>query len=80
VNVPIVCAGALVNAGDVVVGDADGVVVVKRELAAEVARLGNERVAKEQKSRERLRAGELGLDFYGLRAKLKELGVEYVDE
>lgn len=80
VNVPIVCAGAIVNPGDVVVGDVDGVVVVKREAAAEVARLGNERIAREQKSRERLRAGELGLDFYGLRAKLKELGVEYLDE
>jgi 4-hydroxy-4-methyl-2-oxoglutarate aldolase len=56
------------------------VVVVPRGNAADVARLGTERVAKEQKSRERLRAGELGLDFYGLRAKLTELGVRYVDE
>jgi 4-hydroxy-4-methyl-2-oxoglutarate aldolase len=45
-----------------------------------VARLGTERLAKEQKTRERLRSGELGLDFYGLRAKLAELGVQYVDE
>jgi len=53
---------------------------VPRAAAAEVARLGTERVAKEQKSRERLRTGELGLDIYGWRAKLAELGVQYVDE
>src|SRR6476660_7347871 len=80
VNVPIVCAGAAVSPGDVIVADADGVVVVKRETAAEVARLASERFAKEQKTRERLKAGELGVDFYGLRAKLAELGVGYVDE
>lgn len=79
VNIPVVCAGALVNPGDVVIGDADGVVVVPREWAAEVARLGELRLAKEEKTRQRLRNGELGLDFYGLRAKLAELGVEYVD-
>lgn len=80
VNVPVVCAGASVQPGDVIVADVDGVVVVPRQEAAEVARLGAERVAKEQKSREKLRNGELGLDFYGLRAKLAELGVRYVDE
>jgi 4-hydroxy-4-methyl-2-oxoglutarate aldolase len=80
VNVPVVCAGALVRPGDVIVADADGVVVVPRQAAAEIARLGSERVAKEQKSRERLRSGELGLDFYGFRTKLTELGVRYVDE
>lgn len=80
VNVPIVCAGALVNPGDVIVGDADGVVVVPRQAAAEIAKLGDQRRAKEEKSRERLGKGELGIDFYGLRAKLAELGVEYVDE
>jgi 4-hydroxy-4-methyl-2-oxoglutarate aldolase len=80
VNVPVVCAGAAVRAGDVIVADADGVVVVKRESAAEVARLASERFSKEQKTRERLKAGELGVDFYGLRAKLAELGVRYVDE
>jgi 4-hydroxy-4-methyl-2-oxoglutarate aldolase len=80
VNVPVVCAGASVRPGDVIVADVDGVVVVPRDAAAEIARLGKERVAKEQKSRERLRSGELGLDFYGLRAKLSELGVRYVDE
>src|SRR5947199_7294299 len=55
VNVPIVCAGAIIRPGDVIVADADGVVVVKREAAAEVSRLGGERAAKELKSRERLR-------------------------
>lgn len=80
VNVPIVCAGASIHPGDVIVGDVDGVVVIPRRGAAEVARLGAERVAKEQKSRERLRSGELGLDFYGLRARLTELGVRYVDD
>ena len=80
VNVPVVCAGAAVRPGDVIVADADGVVVVKRETAAEVARLASERFAKEQKTRERLKAGELGVDFYGLRSKLAELGVRYVDE
>jgi 4-hydroxy-4-methyl-2-oxoglutarate aldolase len=80
VNVPVVCAGALVNPGDVIVGDADGVVVVPRATAADVAKVGDERRSKEEKTRERLAKGELGIDFYGLRAKLKELGVEYVEE
>jgi 4-hydroxy-4-methyl-2-oxoglutarate aldolase len=80
VNIPVVCAGAMVNPGDVVVADADGVVVVAREIAAEVSKASQQRIAKEEKTRERLRKGELGLDFYGLRAKLAELGVEFVDE
>jgi 4-hydroxy-4-methyl-2-oxoglutarate aldolase len=80
VNIPVVCAGAIVHAGDVIVGDMDGVVVVPRDAAADIARLGTERVAKEQKTRERLRNGELGLDFYGFRARLAELGVRYVDD
>lgn len=80
INVPVVCAGASIRPGDVIVADADGVVVVSRETAADVARLGRERVAKEQQTRERLRNGELGLDFYGLRARLTELGVRYVDQ
>jgi 4-hydroxy-4-methyl-2-oxoglutarate aldolase len=79
VNVPVVAAGARINPGDVIVADMDGVVVVPREMAAQVAKLGEDRIAKEEKSRQKLRAGELGLDFYGLRAKLKELGAEWVD-
>jgi len=80
VNVDVVCAGALVCPGDAIVGDQDGVVVVGREIAGEVARLSIDRTDKEQKSRARLQGGELGIDFYGLRAKLKELGVEYIDD
>jgi 4-hydroxy-4-methyl-2-oxoglutarate aldolase len=79
VNVPIVCAGALIHPGDVVVGDQDGVVVVERDSAQEVARLAADRIAKEERNRERYRSGELSLDISGLRAKLKELGVEYID-
>ena len=79
VNVDVVCAGALVHPGDVIIGDLDGIVVVPREQAAEVVRLGGERLAKEQRSRERLSSGELGIDMYGLRAKLASLGVKYID-
>jgi 4-hydroxy-4-methyl-2-oxoglutarate aldolase len=79
VNVPVVCAGAAVQPGDVIVADVDGVVIVPRADAAEVARLASDRFAKESKTRERLKNGELGLDFYGLRAKLTELGVRYED-
>ena len=80
VNVPVVCAGATIAPGDVVIGDVDGVVVVPKAMAADVAKAGADRLAKEEKSRARLKNGELGLDFYGLRAKLAELGVQYVDE
>jgi 4-hydroxy-4-methyl-2-oxoglutarate aldolase len=79
VNIDVVCAGALVHPGDVIVADVDGVVVVQRREVAEVVRLCEERIVKEAKNRERLRAGELGLDLYGLRAKLKALGVEWVE-
>ena len=79
VNVPVVCAGAAIAPGDVIVADVDGVVVVPREAANEVAAAGAERLAKEEKSRARLKNGELGLDFYGLRVKLAELGVQYLD-
>jgi 4-hydroxy-4-methyl-2-oxoglutarate aldolase len=78
VNIDIVCAGALVHPGDVIVADVDGIVVVPRQQAAEVVKLSEARLAKEAKNRERLRAGELGLDMYGLREKLKNLGVEWV--
>ena len=80
VNVPVVCAAAAIAPGDVIIGDVDGVVVVPKAKAADVATAGADRVAKEEKSRARLKNGELGLDFYGLRAKLAELGVQYVDE
>ncbi len=80
VNIPVVCAGAIVRPGDAIVADDDGVVVVAREAAAEVLKLALQRRDKEVQSREKLRRGELGVDFYGLRAKLAELGVEYIDE
>ena len=77
VNVPIVCAGAHINPGDVIVADDDGVCVVKREEAASVAAASKARVEKEDAVRARLAKGELGLDIYNLRPKLKELGLEY---
>src|SRR5262245_40331576 len=80
VNIPVVCASAIVRPGDVIVGDTDGVVVVSRAIANTIAKLGTERVAKEQKLRERFRAGELGLDVYGWRPRLADLGVRYVDQ
>jgi 4-hydroxy-4-methyl-2-oxoglutarate aldolase len=80
VNVPVVCAGVVVNPGDVVVADSDGVVIVPRGHAEEVVRLGQQRIAKEEQARERFRNGELSLDLFGLRAKLKELGVQYPDD
>lgn len=79
VNVDVVCAGAMVHPGDVIVGDDDGIAVVPRLQAEDIARKGDQRRAKEEQTRERLRAGELGLDFYGLRTKLVELGVEWVE-
>lgn len=78
VNVPVVCAGVLVRPGDVVVGDADGVVCVPKEHLDAVAERAAVRVEREARTRERLASGELGVDIYGLREKLRQLGVEYV--
>ncbi len=78
VNVGIVCGGVFIEAGDVIVADDDGVVVVKRGVARDVAAASELRVRKEEATRERLARGELGLDIYGLRSKIKELGLEYV--
>jgi len=78
VNVSVVCAGAHIAAGDVIVADDDGVVVVKRGAASEVVAACEQRVRKEEATRERLARGELGLDIYGLRAKIAELGLKYL--
>ena len=79
VNVPVTLGGAIVHPGDVICADDDGVVVVERQRAAWVLDASTQRLAKEAAMRERLRAGELGVDIYGLRATLLDLGVEYVD-
>lgn len=79
VNLPVVCAGATVNPGDVVIGDADGVVIVPRDSAAAVAAAADARVEKEAHTRGRLKAGELGLDIYGLRDVLAQRGVVWRD-
>ena len=80
VNRPLTCAGALVHPGDVIVADDDGVVVVPRSNAAGVLKASRDRDAKEEKTRARLKAGELGLDIYDMRGRLKEKGLTYLDK
>jgi 4-hydroxy-4-methyl-2-oxoglutarate aldolase len=80
VNVPVVCGTGIVRAGDVVVADDDGVCVVPRATAAEVARASRDREDKEAVVRKRLKAGELGLDIYGMREKLRARGLEYREQ
>src|SRR6202166_4881144 len=77
VNTPIICAGALVHPGDVVVADDDGVVIVPKLHAAKVAAAAAAREAKEAGSRRRLASGELGLDVYGMREPLAKAGLKY---
>jgi 4-hydroxy-4-methyl-2-oxoglutarate aldolase len=79
VNRPLMCAGQLVNPGDIIVADDDGVVVVRRQDAAEVLQKAQAREVNEEAKRARFAKGELGLDMYSLREPLAAKGLRYVD-
>jgi 4-hydroxy-4-methyl-2-oxoglutarate aldolase len=79
INVPVVCAGAVVQPGDAILGDDDGVVTIRRSELETVLEAAQQREEKEAKVRARLAAGELGLDIYNMRPKLEQLGLVYLD-
>jgi 4-hydroxy-4-methyl-2-oxoglutarate aldolase len=79
VNIPVICAGTLVNPGDVVIADDDGVVVVPAADAAKAAEAAAAREANEADKRRRLAAGEIGLDLYKMREALEKAGLKYLD-